>query len=190
MRRRVSGWLVALVPLWVGCGDANGVVDPGEGAGIIDGLTITASMATSDDVTTASKVLFVQVRLVSRSRDPITVFYEAGCPVRLRLYRLDQALPAYDESRVVCHTTTLVPLVVPAGGARSLTSGPRMAWTIHGDSLEMGHYRATAIVRLRGDAPVELEAGRVALPNCGDPVVTCVYPPSADADPASDSSRA
>ncbi len=161
----------------IACGEQGGVFDPGGGDELVAGLSASAEVVEILHEFTQEKQLTLQVSLRNRSTAPITVFYEAGCPVRVRLYRPQQVVPAYDESRLACPVTTLVPVVVAANSTQTLTSGTRFPWVIHGDSLERGTYRATAVARLLGDAPIELAAGTYRLPNCGDPVqpVACVY---------------
>jgi hypothetical protein len=70
-----------------------------------------------------------------------------------------------------------VPLNIAAGATANLTSGTGFPNTIEADSVPAGFYRATAVLRITGQNPIELEAGQYRLPHCVDPTtpLTCRY---------------
>ncbi len=175
---------VVVAAFLAGCGDGGTVTDPLDGGGIAPGLTVTGlvqEIIHDCDTCTDIKQLTVQITITNQSDVARTVYYEAGCPVRIRLYPLNGTVAVYDEARLPCPVTTLVPLTVLAGGTQTMTSGSRQPWVVHGDSIPMGPYRAVGLVRLLGDAPVAVEAGTYLLPFCTDEGVVfmmCTYPPS------------
>lgn len=96
----------------------------------------------------------------------------------MRFYsRGDDAL-VYDEAVAACSTSSTVALTVPAGGSAELVSGVHPPWGIIGDSIPAGIYRVTAVLRITGQTPIELEAGLHNVQECDltlFPVFTCRY---------------
>ncbi len=143
------GWLLAALWLLAACQVEGGITDPSVDGQVVDGLALTA----------AAEGLTLRVTLRNTTTNAITISYPAGCPVRIRLYRLLDGARVYDEARLACGAPELVPFRIDARASRALHSGWRTVCFVRGDSLPVGEYRAAAIVQLVGDAPVEVEAG-------------------------------
>ena len=93
--------------------------------------------------------------------------YPAGCPVRFRLYDLTTDALVYDQTANGCNVTTVAPLPLGPQQSRTLTSGTRFPWEVSGDSIPTSvTYRATAVLRITGENPIELEAGNYRIPTC------------------------
>ncbi len=163
MRRLYAITALPLLAAGAACG-TGGVVDPRGGNEVVAGLGLTAAVVEVVHELTDVKQLTIQVTLENRTAAPITIHYQAGCPVRIRLYEPQGSTAVYDESRRPCPVTTLVPLTIAPGGTRILASGTRSPWEVSGDSLSPGAYRATGLLRLVGDAPIEVEAGTYLMP--------------------------
>jgi len=151
---------VALLGAPLACGgtDAAGPAPPGN---VLDGVAYTASVEILD------KLVVLRVTLTNTTTGAITRSYPAGCPVRIRLYRLTDNALVYDESQAPCGSTTPVSVTIAPQQSASLTSGPRYRCTIAGDSLPTpATYFAAALVRIVGMNPIELDAGTYSIPKC------------------------
>jgi hypothetical protein len=151
-------------PLAVACG-GDQAAGPADGA--VDDLALAAAVVEIAD----GRMVSVQAFLTNNTSGDIAVSYPAGCPVRIRLYRQGDDALVYDEAGFPCSFAVTATLTLSPGQTRTLTSGGRFPWTVSGDSIPVGPYRATGIVRIIGENPVELEAGtyhlRVVSPPMG-----------------------
>jgi hypothetical protein len=172
MRRWKGAVASGFTAILIACGSEGGVVDPlGNGEFMLDGLEVTAAVTS---VPGAGPPLAVLVTLRNTTSATIVRTYPAGCPVRIRLFRLDDDTALYDETAHECLGTTPVEISVAPGASKVLTSGTRSPWAIHGDSLAGATYRFAAVLRIVGENPIELDAGLYKLPFCvNQPVLSC-----------------
>ena len=152
----------------ISCGDSGSVVDAG-GNDAIDGLQFSSTVALIDGGGGYETIKLVSIRVViTNTSDQVTTrHYPAGCPVRLRLYELGGAGSlVYDESQEPCNVNATVSFTLQPGASVVLSSTPHFPWEVGGDSLRVGPYEAAGMVRITGENPFELPAGRYDLPLC------------------------
>ena len=142
-------WLTAIA----GCG-TNPVGPKTE----YDGVKYTAVVNTiqSNNSLTQFTVL---VTLENMTTATVTRTYPAGCPVRIRLYRVTDAKLVYDETARACGFTNPATLTLTSRATIKLTSGPRLPGTVLGDSLPVATYTVHAVVSTEGTTFVEIAAG-------------------------------
>jgi hypothetical protein len=179
---------VTLLAATGGACDNDDPVDPGAQTSI-NGIELGASVTNiaGGGELDPGMILALSVTLRNTTSAPIVVNYPAGCPVRVRLYLPGNDDLLYDQTVFPCDVTTTIPLTVGAGQTRTLSSGTAFPWAVQADSVPAGFYRATAVLRIAGQNPIELEAGQYRLPNCPDPSrpATCAFVgPGATVDPA------
>jgi len=182
MRRRGSAVLIALLGSALACGggDAAGPSQPGN---VIDGVAYTATVEEVVHFATTVKQVTIRVTLTNTTAATVTRSYPAGCPVRMRFYRMTDDKLVYDESQFPCGTTNTVSVTIGPKQSATVASGTRNPWEIAGDSLPVpATYYAGAIVRIVGMNPIELDAGTYRLPRCvevfppmGMPYTECTY---------------
>ncbi|MFO7260793.1 MAG: BsuPI-related putative proteinase inhibitor [bacterium] len=163
MRTR-GAWVAAL---WLaglaacsGPGPAGGG-EPGPAAGpqrqvTVEGVTYTAEVRIAE---TAPPTVYATARVTNTSSSRQTISFPDGCVVLLRAYR-DAAragAPAWDQQRGAFCTMQLVELDLAPGESREFQASTR-ADEILGDSLPVGRYYFTALLRPNGRA-VEVPAG-------------------------------
>lgn len=151
-----------------GCGGGGDITDPLDEE-LIPGVTLSASVVELD-VTEATgsriKMVSAEVALQNTTAEPIEHSYPGGCPVRMRLYRQSDNALIYDQTLFPCNVSAVQSFTLPAQGAKSFTSGARFPWEVAGDSIPPATYRATAVFRVTGLDPVEIEAGTYRVPTC------------------------
>lgn len=125
------------------------------------GIEYTAS--TSELEFDGTVNLLVTLTIENKTADPVTLTYPAGCPLRIRLYRLQDDALRYDETRVACTVTDPVQLTIQPQTSRSLGSGFRNMTGIAGDSLAFTNYRVVAVPRTEGSSIIEVSAGSITL---------------------------
>jgi hypothetical protein len=83
------------------------------------------------------------------------------------LYDLTTDALVYDQTLHGCNVTTIVPFTLGPQQSRTFTSGTRFPWEVSGDSIPTNiSYRATGVLRITGENPIELEAGSYRIPTC------------------------
>jgi hypothetical protein len=144
----------------------------------IEGLDLSAEVVriNTGGAFANGMILSVQVNVTNTTSQTVSRTMPAACAVRVRLYLQDTDL-RYDQTTFPCNAETVVPLVLSPGETKSLTSGSYFPINILADSVPAAFYRATAVLRITGENPVEIEAGQYRLPNCPDLTrpETCVY---------------
>ena len=179
MRIRSLVVCAALVTLVLSCSSGEGdVSEPTAPGGQVFGdLAYSARVLEVEHTQTTVKQLTLRVELTNQSDEMLSRAYPAGCPVRIRLYRvLDNAL-VYDESRFPCGAESPIGFSLGPQQSIAISSGTRNPWEVAGDSLPVpASYYAAALVRVVGQNPIEIDAGVYRLPFCRDSFPPGAYP--------------
>jgi hypothetical protein len=165
---------LAMAAILTACGNDD-PVDPDENT-TLSGLDLSASVVfiAGGGSVPAGSILALEVEFANNTSAPIEVHYPAGCGVRARLYLVGNDNLLYDQTLFPCSIETTVGLTIPSGETRTLSSGTTFPYVIQTDSVPAGFYRATAVLRVTGGNPIEIEAGQYRLPNCPAPN-SCTY---------------
>jgi hypothetical protein len=166
MKTTLSRVLALLAAAGLACSDDD-ATGPTENT-TITGLALTASVVevTAGGGSGSAKLLSVQVSIRNTTDTTIARGFPAGCAVRIRLYRAGTDELVYDQTQWACEADTSVPFQLPGGQTKTLASPTFFPWNVSGDSLAAGSYRATGVLRLTGESPIELPAGTYRLPSC------------------------
>ena len=159
--------LAGVAAIVAGCGKGGDIVDPsGNGQNTLDGIALTAQVVEVVHSATSVKQVSLHVTLTNTTNAAVVRSYPAGCPVLIRLYRVQDLALVYDEGQQPCGFTTPTDVRLEPGASATLTSGLRFPWTITGDSLSAGAYYAAALLRITGVNLIEVDAGIYSLPFC------------------------
>jgi hypothetical protein len=164
---------------------ARVALKPKGGRACIFALALAAASCSSDEVTTSAEPkattgieytagtselrfegnvnLMVTLTIANRSAEPITLTYPAGCPVRIRLYRVADDSLRYDETRLTCTVTNPAQLTLQPQSSRSFGSGFRSMPRMAGDSLQFTLYRVAAVPTTEQESILEIPAGLIDL---------------------------
>jgi hypothetical protein len=134
------------------------------------GVAYTAEIR--EIVSTTTRRFMVVVTLSNTRGIAATRTYPAGCPVRIRLYRVSDGVLVYDESKTPCAVTDPVTVTLFAGESMTLQSGVRWPPNVLGDSLAAVRYYVGAVVQTEGTQFVEIAAGVYRMPLCVELVGT------------------
>jgi hypothetical protein len=153
----------------------------------IPGINISAAVMTiaGGGAYAPGMLLSLGATITNTTNAAVTLSTPAGCAVRVRLYQLSGAKRVYDQTTFPCDAAVTVPLNLAAGESKTIPSQTTFPHNLESDSIPPATYRATAVVRITGQAPIELEAGSYRLPNCVSGItLSCAYVgPPADIDP-------
>jgi hypothetical protein len=128
------------------------------------GVAYSATVEEIPAVTTRRFTVMVTLR--NTTGQTVTRSYPAGCPVRIRLYRLLDGALVYDESDIECAFADPTTITLAPGESRTLQSGPRWPPAVVGDSLPASTYNVRAVLKTEGTEPVEISAGAYRIPDC------------------------
>lgn len=146
----------------VSCGGSD---DPAGPAGETTNGIVYSARANAITASTYLPGFNIILTLSNPTGNAVTVTYPAGCPVRVRLYRLLDDRLMYDETKVTCQVTSPATMTLQAGQTRTVGSGSRENCAVAGDSIVMNAvYRFTAVPQMEGATTLELPAGELNLP--------------------------
>lgn len=182
----MTATLSRVLPLLAAASLACGNDDPAgpDGETAIPGLSLTAAVTpiNTGGAFANGMILAVGVDITNTTSVAAQYTMPAGCAVRIRLYLSGSDRPKYDQTQFPCDASSTIPLNLAAGEKKTIPSGTSFPYNIESDSVAAGIYRATAVLRITGHAPIELEAGQYRLPHCANPAVplscTFVGPPA------------
>lgn len=164
----------------IACSDDPAGPDGDDGE-LFDGLELGATVVhiAGGGSIPPGTILAVEVSLRNTTSATIEKSIPAGCAVRARLY-LGNDNPVYDQTVLPCNVSTTIPLIVAPGETKHLSSGTHFPFAIEADSVPAAIYRATAVLRITGENPIELDAGTYRLPHCSTPDTCAFVGPPAD----------
>jgi hypothetical protein len=128
------------------------------------GVAYTATVEEIPALTTRRFTVMVTLR--NTTGQTVTRSYPAGCPVRIRLYRLLDGELVYDESDLECAFADPATITLAPGESKTLQSGPRWPPAVVGDSLVPSTYNVGAVLKTEGTTAVEISAGAYRIPDC------------------------
>jgi hypothetical protein len=146
------------------CGGSASASGPSGIGNQFDGVEYSAVVTEIPHETT--RWFSVVVTLRNTNDVTATRSYPAGCPVRVRLYRLLDNQLVYDETKNVCGVTTATTITLLPGQAATLQSGSRWPPSVVGDSLSATTYNVRAVVQTEGTVLNEVDAGAYRIPDC------------------------
>ena len=145
----------------VSCGGSDSTTEP---PGETTNGVVYSARAFAMTASTYTPGFNVVLTLENPTANSVTLTYPAGCPVRVRLYRLLDDRLMYDETRLTCQITSPADLILQAGATRTIGSGSRENCAVAGDSLLMNtSYRFVAVPQMAGATSLEVPAGELNL---------------------------